>query len=135
MKNKFMEEPNTQLSSYGKYTVNYNFNSVKVGETICYHIGCVAIDKNRMVPDLESETVVYHNESNNNEFEENNKVVRLFNSKADRPFTDEAIIVQNISNTAYKRSTAFDGTKEFQLSQQKIGFNQYIYLAKRLKHI
>jgi hypothetical protein len=74
-----------------------------VGETICYHIGNLAYDRQ----DRERLTPFY--------------------------FTDEAKILQTVADSIYNRSTANLCTQEFELKQRKISVDKYEYLAKRIK--
>jgi hypothetical protein len=50
-----------------------------------------------------------------------------------KKLTDAAIILNNVANELYRRSTAREGTGEFILYQEKIKNYKYAYLAKRIK--
>ncbi len=102
--------------------INHNFTNTKIGETICYHVGNLAADR------VEQEVVTGLSPKGN--------IVKRYLG-----YTQDAIVLQNVSNDLYRRSCAIwqedsgariTGTGEFELKQQKLGDNKYAYLAKRI---
>lgn len=86
--------------------IDTNFNSVKLGEQICYHIGFLAIDRDAKE----------HGE---------------FTDKA-RELQQVANAASGKS-TAFCDKLGKQGTGEFELKQYRISNMSYMYLAKRIK--
>ena len=106
------------------YKINHNISSVKLGETICYHIGNLSIDRAKKEPIGE-------------------EVLRTGRIKITYgELTNDAVTTDKVAEQLYIRSTAeWDdgkfkryGTGEFILFQDKLGHKDFAYLAKRISN-
>ena len=106
------------------YEINHNISSVKLGETICYHIGYLAIDREKRVHI--GEKVL-----------KTGKIKILYGE-----LINDAVTIDKVAAQLYKCSTAsWDeaqfqqyGTGEFILFQDRLGYLDYAYLAKRISN-
>lgn len=89
--------------------INTNFNSVKLGETVCYHIGLLAGDR-------EGELVTAKGSA--------------------RRTTQQSIQLDRVAREILNRSTTKQpeaGSGEFELKQKRLAPYAYAYLAKRIR--
>lgn len=92
------------------YKIDTDFQKVKKGETICYHIGHLIKDRSEKKRELKI-----------------NKNGKEILKKAN--FTERAITIQKIADKIY----AYACLGEFELKQERLGVDQYAYFAKKVK--
>lgn len=94
--------------------IDTNFHRLQIGQTLCYHIGFLAKDR-------EDKHFKYKTSKDG-------KLIKDWLS-----FTDDAAALQNAGNMAMRMSCSYDGTGELELKQRKLSDGIYQYLARRVR--
>jgi len=119
------------------YEINHNITKVKLGETICYHIGNLARD--RAIREITGEEIVkgIHTNKKTGTTKEVYRIKTIYGE-----LTSDASVTHQVAEKIYLRSTAIwdvgkdrlYGTGEFSIFQKQLGYDKYAYFGKKISN-